>query len=365
MTNPVFFNTFNWRVVVFTLAAIYALYLFGCKKTQFFQGSKSQVYGFILAIGAWLYIGTRPTSMYMDTGLYTLIYNLVQRGTWSIIPGSESEWFWSWLEYFCIRTTDASGWLTIIAFGYVGGMCVAAWKWMRNHFTLAVFFLFTAFSFWGYATNGIRNGLATSIMLMALSFVKPEYRKNWVYLLPAIVLVFLSTGTHNSMYLLAAASIISFLYPSKKYVFFIWGVCLILSPVSTNIFQSIGGGFIEDERFTTYNTTEIDTSKFSRTGWRWDFIIYSAMPIILGWYVVVKRKFYDWTYLFLLNIYIYSNCFFLLINKVAYSNRYAYLSWFIYPIVLLMPLVKFRIWKSQPVVTGGILLASIAFTLIF
>lgn len=335
------------------------------KYTRFNAGSKTQIYGLVLVVGAWLYIGTRPITMYMDTNLYTLIYNLMKRGSWATNGNTESEWFWNWLEYFCVPLTDASGWLTVVAFGYVSGMSIACWRWFRNHFTLAVFFLFTSFSFWGYATNGIRNGMATSLMLFALSMIKPEYRKYWIYLLPAIALVFLSTGTHNTMYLIAVAAMFSFFYPSRKIAFLIWFMCLLVSPFSTDTIISLGGSFITDDRFTGYGMADVDASQFSRTGWRWDFIIYSMMPILLGYFVVVKRKCYDWTYLFLLNIYIYANSFWVLINAVAYSNRFAYLSWFMYPIVLLMPLVKFRLWKNQTVITGGILLASIAFSLIF
>lgn len=359
------FSTANWQLIVFTLAAFYALFLIVKSSRLFLNGSKSQYYGWILTIAACIYIGTRPLWAYTDTALYTLIFRLVQSGAWKTLPVEANEWFWNALELFCIKNTSASTWLFIIATTYVGGMCWAAWRWMRNHFTLAVFFLFTAFSFWGYATNGIRNGMATSLVMLGLAFVKPEYRKNWIKLLPTIILIILGCGTHNSMYLLGASSLLAFFFPSRKAAFWVWGICLFLSPFSTHTIVALGGSFIEDQRFSSYGNQIVDDKLFSRTGWRWDFIIYSAMPIILGYYVIIKKKFYDWTYVFLLSVYMYANSFWLLINEVSYSNRYAYLSWFLYPIVLLMPMVKFRIWKNQPIIVGGILLASIAFSLIF
>lgn len=365
MTSPIFFNTTNWQLVVYVLATLYALYLFGRKPAQFLVGSKAQLYGLLLTVGAWLYIGTRPITMYMDTGLYTLIYNLLQSGRWTTNGNTATEWFWNWLEYHSVKITDASGWLTIVAGIYVGGMCWACWRWMRNHFTLAVFFLFTAFSFWGYATNGIRNGMGTSIMMLALAFVTPQCRKNWTKLLPAVVLAILACATHNTLYLIAAIAIFAFLFPSKKAAFIVWFICLFLSPFSTSTFLSIGGSFIEDHRFESYGENDVSKYGFSRTGWRWDFIIYSAMPIILGYYILIKRKFSDWTYEFVLSVYTYANAAWLLVNAVAFSNRFAYISWFLYPVVLLMPLVKFRIWKDQPFYTGLILLGSVVFSLIF
>lgn len=360
-----FFSTAHWQLIIYSLATLYTLFLFNKKNNTFLEGSRSWFYGGVLSIFAWLYIGTRPLWCYWDTHLYTTIYNLVYSHRWHDFPTEGSEWFWSWICRACVKFTNASGWLTVVALGYIGGMCWAAWRWFRNHFTLAVFFLFTAFSFWGYATNGIRNGLATSLMLLALAYITPECRKRWIKLIPAIGLMILSTGTHNTMYLLVATSMIAFLFPSRKNAFIIWGICLLLSPFSTGIITGLVGGFIDDNRFEHYRNLKIKANMFSHTGWRWDFIIYSSMPIILGWYAIIKKKCYDWTYVFLLNIYIYSNAFWLLINEVAFSNRFAYLSWFMYPVVLLMPLVKFRLWSRQAVVTGGILLGCIAFSLIF
>lgn len=356
------FSTEVWIAIIYPLAILYAFYIMARKPFNFFVGSKAWTYGFLLALFAWLFIGTRPITLYMDTALYTLIYRLLQAGAWTTNGNTVSEWFWNNMEYFCVKCTDASGWLTIIAGFYVGGMCWAAWRWFRAHFTLAVFFLFTAFSFWGYATNGIRNGMATSLMLLALSFITPESRRNWVKLIPAIFFALLSTGTHNTMYLLVACAMIAFFFPSRKAAFWVWGICLLLSPFSTNTVVSLGGSFISDQRFVGYGTASVDSKMFSRLGWRWDFIIYSSMPIILGWYAVVKRNYYDWKYLLVLNVYTYANSFWLLINAVPYSNRFAYLSWFMYPVVLLMPLVKFRLWKSQPLITGLILIGALTFS---
>lgn len=360
-----FFSTANWQIIIYTIATLYAVYVMSLKPERFFKGTKKPVFGWILVLFAWLYIGTRPLWAYSDTGLYTLMFKLVQSGYWKSLPGEHSEWLWAFVENCCIKLTDASGWLTVVSFGYVGCMAVAARRWFKSHFTLAILFLFTAFSFWSYGTNGIRNGMATSIMLLALSLVTPECRKNWIKLFPAIVLIILSCGTHNSMYLIAAVSLIAFFIPSRKAMFWIWGICLLLSPFTTNIIVSIVGSSINDGRISEYGSQTVSNKVFSRTGWRWDFILYSAMPVVLGYYVIVKKKFYDWKYIFLLSVYVYANSFWMLLNEIAYSNRFAYLSWFLYPVVLLFPLVRFRLWRKQPIVIGTILIVSIAFTLVF
>ena len=106
--------------------------------------------------------------------------------------------------------------------------------------------------------------------------------------------------------------------------------------------------------------------QFSQTGFRWDFLLYSSMPIIMGWYIIFKRRIkVDFNYILLLGVYIYSNAFWVMVIRASFSNRFAYLSWFIYPLVLAYPLLKFPIWKKkQGLRTGLILLAHFGFTFV-
>ena len=80
---------------------------------------------------------------------------------------------------------------------------------------------------------------------------------------------------------------------------------------------------------------------------RWDFLLYSSMPVILGWYVLFIRKVYNNTYLILLGTYMYANAFWILVIRDLFSNRYAYLSWFIYPIVLAYPLFNWPVFEKN------------------
>ena len=122
----------------------------------------------------------------------------------------------------------------------------------------------------------------------------------------------------------------------------------------------IGLGF--DDRVTTYLTT-LDSEKFTKTGFRWDFLIYSMMPILLGYYIIVKRNIYDKPYIILLNTYIIANAFWVMIIRANYSNRFAYLSWFMYAVVLLYPLLRLNIWSNrQGLRVAQIMMAQVAFT---
>ena len=96
---------------------------------------------------------------------------------------------------------------------------------------------------------------------------------------------------------------------------------------------------------------------------RWDLLLYSSMPILLGWYTIFKRKLFNKTYLILLGTYIYANVFWVLAIRAMYSNRIAYLSWFIYPIVIAYPLLNFPVFKKyHSKKTACILLGHFGFT---
>ena len=87
------------------------------------------------------------------------------------------------------------------------------------------------------------------------------------------------------------------------------------------------------------------------------------MPILLGYYVVIKRGISNRTYLILLNTYTLANAFWVMVIRANFSNRFAYLSWFMFPIVLAYPLFKFNIWGiHQGKKASMIMLAHVAFT---
>lgn len=71
------------------------------------------------------------------------------------------------------------------------------------------------------------------------------------------------------------------------------------------------------------------------------------MPVLMTWFVTVKRQFRDRTFNILAITYILCNSFWVMVIRAAFSNRFAYLSWFLYPIIIAYPLLRFRIWKDQ------------------
>lgn len=352
------FSTTIWLNVTSIFALLYAIFLSSKSDNKLLLGSSVTPAPIMIIILATIYIGTRPIWCYADTKLYTLIFNFVQTGFWSALPSDTTEPFFSAVEYFCIETTDASGWLLVIATFYVFGMSFAAYRWLPKHFFTSIVFLFTAFSFWGYATNGIRNGMATSIAMLGLSFFCRTKKE----LIIGYALLILASLTHKSCMLTIAASTAAFFLRNTKVNISFWLFCIILGLLFQEQFKSLFSWLIDDGRMVAYLNAEVDKDLFSKTGFRWDFLLYSSLPIVFGWYAISNQKIKDKTYTFILHTYIFSNAFWILINTAAFSNRFAYLSWFLYPIVLIYPFCKFHFLKNQSAVLGLLLIIMTAFT---
>lgn len=354
------FSTTIWLNVTSIFALLYAIYLCSRSDSQLLKGNNIYIISLIMIFLTTVYIGRRPITSYADTWLYTTMFNLVQSGIWSELPGHATEPFWQFVEHICIETTTASGWLMVIALFYILCMSIAAYRWMPKHFLIAIIFLFTAFSFWGYATNGIRNGMATSIAMLGLSFFC-RTRKEMII---GYALLILASLTHKScMLTIVAATGALFLKNTKINISF-WLFCILLSLLFQEQFKESFSWMIDDSRMANYLNQEVSEDMFSQTGFRWDFLLYSSLPIVIGWFVISKKKIKDKTYAFILHTYIFTNAFWILINTAAYSNRFAYLSWFLYPIVLIYPFCKFKFLKNQSILLGLLLIIMTAFTYI-
>lgn len=301
----------------------------------------------------WLYmlfliffIGLRPIDKaFSDTVGYAIEYKKLQSSGMFYIDKNRTEWLWAYFEYYCSKVFDIHVFFLIVFFFYLIPILVGLKIIIGRYTSLALLFVLSSFSFFAYATNTIRSGVALSLVFMSLGFICGKKKKYILFL----VINFLAYNIHHSSLLPICCSIISlFLNLKLKYFIYIWFTCVILSSFVGDSFQAyimMNFGFDPRMKELAYATTDLST--FSRIGFRWDFLLYSFAPILLGWYIVIKKKKDDGIYSFLLKVYVLSNSFWVLVNRVQFSDRIAYLSWFIYPLVLSYPLLKIRFIENK------------------
>lgn len=302
-----------------------------------------------------LFIGLRPVDWaFVDTMYYDVVIN--QRGDAAYTYSTEVEnlIFDNIMFYWAKFGWDLSLFFIFIATIYYGGIVIACKKLFPKDTIPAIIVYLTAFSSFSYATNGIKAGAAASIFLVALA-----YRDNLKICLPMLLL---SWGFHHSMSFPIAAFIVTYIYHRPKYYFLFWLFCLAMSAAHVTTFQEIFEGYA-DEKGQEYLLTD-GTDWKGRGGFRFDFIIYSAMPILMGYYVQRFIRKRDKMYDMLLTFYLLTNGIWMLCMYVNYNNRIAYLSWFVYPIVLIYPLLNIPIHQNRYRLFKKVAYMHMAFTIL-
>ena len=106
----------------------------------------------------------------------------------------------------------------------------------------------------------------------------------------------ISIGFHNSLIIPALAFVLCYLKKNTKHYMYFWGICIILSFFVGDFMQLLyqNLGFIETGRDSSYFLDHDDMSGYALNGgFRWDFLLYSSIPIFIGYYFVKVLKFQD------------------------------------------------------------------------
>jgi hypothetical protein len=297
-----------------------------------------------------LYMGLRPIDFrFGDMVVYNRSYEAYQYGM-PMIPSSD--FVFEYFMYCCAQIMTASMFFFVCALLYVLPLWAACVKWFKEYSFYAFLALVASFSFWAYGVNGIRNGIATSIFLYSLSRDKIVFK---------VLGILIAIGFHKSVMIPTAALVLTYFYANPKKYFYGWLTCIPLSLVSGGFWEGLFAGLMADER-VSYLTGTNERGEFSSTGFRWDFVLYSASAVYAAYFFIFKNKFVDPTYNRLVCVYLAANGFWILVIRANFSNRFAYLSWFMMGIVIVYPfLTKIQI-KNQHRVLGLVLLAYFAFT---
>lgn len=323
------------------------------------QRNKSQIAVYLYALLFIVVVGFRPVSYaFGDTIVYARGYN--DFATMAEIATFERDSLFYSFMWLCSQFMSVNWFFFIIEVLYIVPIIIACYRLLKNNADIGLVFCFAAFSFFTYGVNGIRNGVACSLVFLAITYIRGSNLEK----LFCAILSILAISIHASAALPVVCMLVAYFIKKPDVLFYFWGLSIIVSLLAGNSVANLFASLGFDERLSDYIHPDIEEDIYTTTGFRWDFLLYSAAPILLGWYVVFKRRVCNSTYLLLLGTYIFANAFWVMVIRAEFSNRFAYLSWFLYPIVLAYPLLKLKIWpKTQGQKTALIMMAHLAFTL--
>lgn len=369
--DPRLYSTVNTIIVFILCVAAYFVYSRLDNDTLLHTNTPNIA---LVKVYMWIFIivvGLRPiNNIFGDMKTYTWSFEglLYEPSLFSAMETTK-EWIWAGYCYLVGKFGGVHLIFFTTTLGYVLFSYLAISRLFKYRRDIVLLFLFGFFSFFAYATNTIRSGLAMSIVLLSIAYLVNDRERKLINIITGGLLILIAFGIHRSS-LLTIGSIIlaATVLRNIKLCIILWILCLVLSFVLGSGIQDFITNLImstdfQDDRVMSYIGQKARADVFLRVGFRWDFILFSSLPILVGIYVSNKIKTKDRAYNLLLNTYIIANMFWVLVNRAAFSDRIAYLSWFLYPIVVAYPFLKMDIKPDQSSIMSKLLLVVSGFTL--
>lgn len=356
------FPPYIYRPTYLLIASVFSIFCF----TRYRNKNPNSIYNgntngaVILALFYVFFIGLRPvtgkglSSAFGDTVNYISYYHSMAGGPFVFAFDTENLVFDNLFAWWAAMDLGISSFFLLCAFIYFFVAYLAIAKMCPcNQYAVFLVFL-TAFSAYSASVNAVKAGVAGSIFLLAIA-----YNKDYKISIP---LLLLSYGFHHSMIVPVVAFFCCSIVKKINYYYIIWLFSLLIAFAHITFFQTLFAGFT-DEHGAEYLLTIGSEWGGRSTGFRFDFVLYGAMPLVMGWYALKKRRVTDELYKFLLRIYILTNAVWLLCMYAQFTNRIAYLSWFMYPIVLVYPCTLSEFGRDRYKIFSTVALLHLLFTL--
>uniref|UniRef100_UPI004047B5A3 EpsG family protein n=1 Tax=Mariniflexile sp. TaxID=1979402 RepID=UPI004047B5A3 len=340
-----FYIYFAMFLVLANLLHAYTLKLDDIKNIRFLR-----TVGIVLLVGLIFYLGLRPlSSNFGDMGVYNNAF--IRYGNGAEVTTNQDVFFHYYMK-FLSNFVSSDGFFLITEIIYIIPMYLISKVHFKQYWFYAFFMFVISFSFFSYGTNGIRNGLASSMFLWGLCFPKKKITQAILFLIGVLF--------HKTILLPVLAYYMTLIYNKPKTYLIVWllaiPMSLTIGSVFVSLFNSLGFG---DDRLAGYLTGGFEGEE---PRFRWDFLFFSSFAVFAGWYFVIKRKFKDDFYNNILGTYLICNAFWILVIRANFSNRFAYLSWFFMAIIIIYPLLKQSFFKNQQLVIAKVITAYFLFT---
>lgn len=192
--------------------------------------------------------------------------------------------------------------------------------------------------FVSYGSNTIRAGFGIALLLLAYCTDNKILK---------ICLSVIAIGCQMSMLLPVVGYFFS-VYVIKKYRWCecIWLVSLIITSMTSVVSDAMTLFSGLDARIEDMSNFD-GTSDVYNVGFRYDFLIYSLIPILIAKYNIGNFIKESPTYLIVYRTYLLVNAVWLLLIRIPYTDRVAYLSWFMIPFLLLYSVLNGNLKTSH------------------
>ncbi len=235
---------------------------------------------------------------------------------------------------------------------FFGVFIAAVRKLLKPVAVLAVIMSYVAFPYFiAYATNGLRQGLSMSFLLMGYVLLFRNDRKAWIWIL-------LAPLWHSGAWLAVAATVthqIMCTYIRKTsirwaLVFLALGIGIMFSATGINesIMTNLTGKIQLRDSFTIYFQ---DPDEFGyRSGFRLDYLLFSLIPLITAVLLRLRSAIFDYKAAgWWLSLYLSLNVIYHLFSFAPFSDRFGGFSWLLMPLVIYLQIPPTKSKQLQTV----------------
>lgn len=273
-------------------------------------------------------LGTRDEIVGVDTKTYAYIYEYV------FVPmkvfHTETDYLWDLFTFGLTRlTNDVTIQFIIVAYLYIFLPIFGFKRYLNGNVLFLLLFFLISPNFVLYGTNTIRNGLAASIFLF--SFLYFGKAKQWI-------IIALSCLVHMSMIGPSFFFFSSKYFKNFKILLGIWLILLLFSFTGLSLFQFLP---LSIDRLASYLKGGEGKEELVLNV-PINFLLYSIAPILVASYFIIKKKVNDDLYLRMVITYLMGSCLYIIFFKASFAVRFAYLSEFLMPILMIYPFIKFK-----------------------
>lgn len=256
---------------------------------------------------------------------------------------------YQFIQYELSRALNVSQFMFCISLIYLSNYFIA----IKRLAGTQIYWLFVAavlsMGFTSYNINTMRAGLAISFLVLGLSMYKSTVR--------LIICMLIAVSIHGSTLIPGSIILLCRYYNNTRLYYKLWILSIPLSLIAGSYFNLLFES-ISDEKRTSYLTAQ---NEHYNIGFRIDFVLYSLLPVLVGYYFIFRKGVRDKFYVLIYNAYLLTNIFWILVIRANFSDRFAYLSWFMIPFILVYPLLTQKLNLNYGMWLGLILLGETVF----
>lgn len=304
-------------------AILYARGATGYAKSESYSAGMSLIVCGMVAI----FLGTRPLSgTFIDMTTYDMVYRV------AAMTGENSFPDWAFAGLVALFSSYFESGVFFFACACIYTLPLLWLRRVHGNWSFAVIVAHIgSFSFFSYGVNVIRHGMAASLLIAAIC----NRDRKWLM----ACLMVIAYGMHKSILAPIVAFLAASLLNSSVAMWSCWLAWFAALAISWSTRGALSDSilnlslFASDERFARY----VGGVGNDKGGFRWDFILYSIVPVIITFSLASANVRKDPLYRAIVMTFLLTNAFWLLVIYAAYSDRFAYLSWFLLPWLVVYP----------------------------